>query len=370
MVAKAGCTVTADVLERFMHDVFVKLGVPEEDAKISAEILITSDLRGIESHGIQRMKMYYNRIRQGVQFPVTKMEIVRELPTTAVIDGRHGMGQVIGYRSMEMAINKARQYGMGAVAVRNSAHFGIAGYYPMMAAKAGMIGMAFTNARPSIAPTFGVKPMLGTNPIAFGCPTDEEFPFLYDAATSITQRGKLEVLARKDKMAPQGWVIDEAGNFLINSNACLDGFGEGTAALLPLGGLGETLGGHKGYGLATIVEILSASLQAGNFLYGLIGLDDQGKAQPNCLGHFFMAMNIENFTSLEAFKKTTGEILRELRAATLQPGCARIYTAGEKEFEIEKRIRQEGVSIDPSIQKDIFAMIEGLGLHEYEALFQ
>ena len=215
MVAKAGCTVTADVLERFMHDVFVKLGVPEEDAKISAEILVTSDLRGIESHGIQRMKMYYNRIRQGVQFPVTKMEIVRELPTTAVIDGRHGMGQVIGYRSMEMAINKARQYGMGAVAVRNSAHFGIAGYYPMMAAKAGMIGMAFTNARPSIAPTFGVKPMLGTNPIAFGCPTDEEFPFLYDAATSITQRGKLEVLARKDKMAPQGWVIDEAGNFLI-----------------------------------------------------------------------------------------------------------------------------------------------------------
>ena len=369
MVAKAGCIVTADVLERFMHDVFVKLGVPEEDAKISAEILITSDLRGIESHGIQRMKMYYDRIRQGVQFPVTKMEIVRESPTTAVIDGHHGMGQVIGYRSMEMAIDKARQYGMGAVAVRNSAHFGIAGYYPMMAAKAGMIGMAFTNARPSIAPTFGVKPMLGTNPIAFGCPTDEEFPFLYDAATSITQRGKLEVLARKDKMAPQGWVIDEAGNFLINSNDCLDGFGEGTAALLPLGGLGETLGGHKGYGLATIVEILSASLQTGSFLYGLIGLDDQGKAQPNYLGHFFMAMNIENFTSLEAFKKTTGEILRELRAATLQPGCARIYTAGEKEFEIEKRIRQEGVSIDPSLQKDIFAMIEGLGLHEYEATF-
>ena len=145
----------------------------------------------------RRMKMYYDRIRQGVQFPVTKMEIVRESPTTAVIDGHHGMGQVIGYRSMEMAIEKARQYGMGAVAVRNSAHFGIAGYYPMMAAKAGMIGMAFTNARPSIAPTFGVKPMLGTNPIAFGCPTDEEFPFLYDAATSITQRGKLEVLDRQ-----------------------------------------------------------------------------------------------------------------------------------------------------------------------------
>ena len=146
--------------------------------------------------------MYYDRIRQGVQFPITQMEIVRESPTTAVVDGHHGMGQVIGYRSMQMAIEKARQYGMGAVAVRNSAHFGIAGYYPLMAVKAGMIGMAFTNARPSIAPTFGVKPMLGTNPIAFGCPTDEEFPFLYDAATSITQRGKLEVLARMEKMRP------------------------------------------------------------------------------------------------------------------------------------------------------------------------
>lgn len=362
-------TVSADLLERFMRDVFLKLGVPEDDARICAEILIASDLRGIESHGIQRMKMYYDKIRRGLQFPVTQLEIVRESPTTAVIDGHHGMGQIIGYRSMSLAIEKARQYGMGAVAVRNSTHFGIAGYYPTMAAKAGMIGMTVTNARPSIAPTFGVKPMLGTNPIAFGCPSDEPFPFLFDAATSITQRGKLEVLARLNKPAPAGWVINQAANTLTDPQECLDGFGQETAALLPLGGLGETLGGHKGYGLATMVEILSAALQTGSFLYGLIGIDEQGNRQPNCLGHFFMAMNVESFCGLEDFKKTTGSILRDLRAATQQPGCERIYTAGEKEYENEQRIRRDGVQIVPSLRQDICTMIEELGLREYELLF-
>lgn len=369
MAIKQDCLVTVETLERFMHDVFVRLGVPEEDARISAEILITSDLRGIESHGIGRMRMYFDRIRQGVQQAVTQLEIVREAPSTAVIDAHHGMGQVTAYRSMQMAIEKARTTGMGSVAVRNSAHFGIAGYYPLMAVKAGMIGMAFTNARPSIAPTFAVKPMLGTNPIAFGCPTDEPFPFLFDAATSITQRGKLEVLARLEKPAPAGWVIDQQGSTLTDPYECLDGFGKECAALLPLGGAGETLGGHKGYGLATIVEILSASLQTGRFLYGLTGLDEQGRKTPNCLGHFFMAINVESFTSLEDFKRTTGEILRELRAATLQPGCERIYTAGEKEYDIEQRVRREGVQIVPNLLKDVQYMIDELGMDEYRTVF-
>jgi len=369
MAENTSCVVPADVLESFMRDVFIKLGIPEEEARISAEILISSDLRGIESHGIGRLKMYYDRIRQGTQFARTQLEVIRESPTTAVIDGHHGMGQVIGYRSMSMAIEKARKYGMGAVAVRNSAHFGIAGYYPLMAIKAGMIGMAFTNARPSIAPTFGVKPMLGTNPIAFGCPTDEEFPFLFDAATSITQRGKLEVLDRLEKPAPAGWVVDQEGNFLTDPGQILEMFGKSSAALLPLGGAGETLGGHKGYGLATIVEILSASLQTGSFLYGLIGLDEEGQKIPNKLGHFFMAMNIESFTDLDSFKKTTGEILRDLRAANKQPGCDRIYSAGEKEYYKEQRIRQEGVVIVPNLLKDVRAIIAEQKMKEYEAYF-
>lgn len=369
MVAQTGCVVPVDVLERFMRDVFLKLGVPAEDAQISAQILITSDLRGIESHGIGRLKMYYDRIREGTQFACTQMEVVRESPTTAVVDGHHGMGQVIGYRSMALAIEKARQYGMGAVAVRNSAHFGIAGYYPLMAVKAGMIGMAFTNARPSISPTFGVKPMLGTNPIAFGCPTDEDFPFLFDAATSIIQRGKLEVLERLEKPAHQGWVIDQQGQPLTNASDCLKMFGLSSAALLPLGGAGETLGGHKGYGLATIVEILSASLQTGSFLYGLMGLDEDGRKIPNKLGHFFMAMNVEAFTDLETFRHTTGEILRELRAADRQPGCERIYTAGEKEFEIEQRIRRDGVLIVPNLLKDVQKIVRELEMEQYLPVF-
>ncbi len=369
MVEKVDCIVPVNVLESFMRDVFIKMGVPADEARITAEILITSDLRGIESHGIQRMKMYYDRIRNGMQFANTKMEVVRESPTTAVVDGHHGMGQVTSYRSMQMAINKAQQYGMGAVAVRNSAHFGIAGYYPMMAIQAGMIGMAFTNARPSIAPTFGTRPMLGTNPIAFGCPTDEPFPFLYDAATSITQRGKLEVLARKNKPAPRGWVIDQDGHDLTDSQACLEDFGKEKAALLPLGGAGEMLGGHKGYSLATMVEIFSASLQTGSFLYGLTGIGENGQPQPNRIGHFFMAINIESFTSLDDFKKTTGSILRELRAATKQPGCSRIYTAGEKEYENEMRVRQAGVVIVPNLLNDVRTMIAELGMEEYRSAF-
>lgn len=370
MSTQTTCVVPVDILEQFMRDAFINLGVPMDEANICANILITSDLRGIESHGIGRLKMYYDRIRQGTQFAHTQFEIVRESPTTAVVDGHHGMGQLIAFRSMELAITKARQYGMGAVAVRNSTHFGIAGYYPLMAIQTGMIGMAFTNARPSIAPTFGVKPMLGTNPIAFGCPTDEKFPFLFDAATSITQRGKLEVMERLEKDLPEGWVIDQSGNFLIDPGQCLKDFGTGKAALLPLGGSGEILAGHKGYGLATIVEILSASLQTGSFLYGLMGVDEHGEKTPNKLGHFFMAINIDNFTDLATFKRTTGNILRDLRAATKQPGCDRIYTAGEKEYEVEERVRKEGVAIVPNLLKDIQTIIFELNMTEYQPYFR
>jgi L-2-hydroxycarboxylate dehydrogenase (NAD+) len=211
--------------------------------------------------------------------------------------------------------------------------------------------------------------MLGTNPIAFGCPTDEACPFMFDAATSITQRGKLEVLARLEKDAPAGWVINQNGEFIVNPDECLDGFGKSTAALLPLGGMGEKLGGYKGYGLATMVEILSASLQTGSFLYGLTGIGANGQKEPNRLGHFFMAINIEAFCALDDFKHTTGSILRDLREATKEPGKGRIYTAGEKEYENELRIRQEGVPIVPNLLKEVKVMIDELGMEEYRSMF-
>ncbi len=359
-----------DILQAFMRDVFIAMGVPHNDAEIAAEVLITSDLRGIESHGVGRLKYYYDRLNSGQHQPITNFEIIRENPTTAVVDGHHGVGMVIAKRAMQMAIDKAKIYGMGSVAVRNSTHFGIDGYYTGMAAKQGMIGMSFTNARPSIAPTFGVQPMLGTNPIAFGCPTDEDFPFLYDAATSITQRGKFEVLARVEKPGVEGWVIDNQAKYITDPNLVLESLSNDQCALLPLGGFGESLGGHKGYGLAVMVEILSSALQTGAFLHGLSGFDVNGNLQPFRVGHFFMAINIENFVDLEEFTHTTGEMLRQLRGSKRAPGYDRIYTAGEKEFENEKIVKINGVPVNENLQKDILFLQNKLGLTHYQFSFE
>ena len=189
-----------DVMERFMADVFKGIGVPPSEAAVCAEVLITSDKLGIDSHGVSRLKpIYYDRIKQGIQLPKTRFKIVKQTRTTAVIDGHNGMGHVIARRAMELAIRKAKKYGLGMTAVRNSTHYGIAGYYTLMASKAGMIGITGTNARPSVAPTFGTENMLGTNAFTFGMPTDEKFPFMLDCATSTTQRGKIEVYAKINK---------------------------------------------------------------------------------------------------------------------------------------------------------------------------
>jgi LDH2 family malate/lactate/ureidoglycolate dehydrogenase len=360
-----------ETMENFMVDVFKGVGVPEEDAKICADILITADKRGIDSHGIGRLKpIYIDRIKQGIQYPVTKFEIVKEGPTTAVIDGHDGMGHVIGKRAMQMAIDKAKKYGMGMVAVRNSTHYGIAGYYALMACEAGMIGMTGTNARPSIAPTFGVENMLGTNPLVFGMPTDEEFPFVLDCATSISQRGKIEVYARADKEIPEGWVIDENGDTRTDTKQILKDLVKGTAALTPLGGIGEETAGYKGYGYATIVEILSAALQGGSFLKGLLGFDEAGNARPYHLGHFFMAVDISAFIELDKFKKITGDILRELRASKKAPGHDRIYTAGEKEYLAWLERKDKGVPVNEALQRDMIALKKDLGLTQYHFPFE
>jgi L-2-hydroxycarboxylate dehydrogenase (NAD+) len=358
-----------ETIQNFIVDVFLKCGVPEEDARLASDVLITSDLRGIESHGVGRLKYYYDRIKTGQHQVKTNLEVIRESPTTAVVDGHHGTGMIIGVRSMQMAIEKARQYGMGSVAVRNSTHFGIDGYYPLMAVKAGMIGMSFTNARPAVAPTFGVKPMLGTNPIAFGCPTDEPFPFVYDAATPIIQRGKVEVSARAGKEMLPGWVVDQENQPMTDPLAILAGFDKSSAAFLPLGGSGETYGGHKGYGLGVMVEIFSSALQSGSFLYGLTGFDKNGNRQPYAVGHFFMAINIEAFTTLDEFQKNVGDVLRELRASTKAPGQPRIYTAGEKEYEAEQRVRRDGIEVNSGLQKELKFLQEELGLTQYDLGF-
>ncbi|MCR4421302.1 MAG: Ldh family oxidoreductase [Exilispira sp.] len=365
------CTwVDFKTLTEFMIEVFKKVGVPEEDAKICADVLITSDKRGIDSHGIGRFKpIYIDRINEGIINPKTTFEIVRESPTTAVIDGHNGMGQVIGYRSMKIAIEKAKKYGMGMVAVRNSNHYGIAGYYSLMASDNGMIGITGTNARPSIAPTFGVENMLGTNPLTIGFPTDEEFSFCIDCATSITQRGKIEVYARLNKEMPKGWVIDENGESKTDPNIVLEDLIKGRAALTPLGGIGEETGGYKGYGYAVVVEVLSSALAGGAYLKSLLGYDENGKKIPYKLGHFFIAINIENFIDLESFKKTAGDIMRKLRNSKKMPGQQRIWTAGEKEYDAYLYRKDKGVPIDQVLQKQIKELIEKYDLRHFNFPF-
>ncbi len=309
--------------------------------------------------------IHYDRIRAGIQFPKTEFEILRESPATAVIDGHDGMGMVVSKRSMDMAIRKARDTGMGMVAVRNSTHYGIAGYYTLMTAEADMVGMTGTNARPSVAPTFGVENMLGTNPLTIGLPTDEDFPFVIDCATSLTQRGKVEVYARLGKELPDGWVIDKKGETNKDSLKVLEDLVNGKAALTPLGGIGEETAGYKGYGYCTVVEILSAALQGGSFMKMLSGFQD-GKRVPYHLGHFFIAVNIAAFTEPDNFKKATGDILRALRSSEKMPGQDRIYTAGEKEHLAWLERKDKGAPVTLKTREEIIEMRDEFGLKGYD----
>lgn len=359
-----------EYLNHFIVDVFKALGMSEADALVCADVLIEADRRGIDSHGIGRLKpIYYDRIRDGILNPITKIDIIKDGLTTAVIDGNNGMGQVISKKAMELAIDKAKQYGLGMVVVRNSSHYGIAGYYATMATAKNMIGITGTNARPSIAPTFGVENILGTNPLTFGIPTNENFPFILDCATSTSQRGKIELYCRDGKEIPQGWVIDQDGTSRTDSCNILRDLIKGTAALTPLGGIGEEGAGYKGYGYATVVEILSAALQGGSFLKSLCGFEN-GVKVPYKLGHFFIAINIESFIDINEFKKIVGEILKTIRSSRKAPGCDKIYTAGEKEYEAYLFRKDKGIPLSKTIQEEILSIKNELNLVQYKFAFE
>ncbi len=362
--------VSWELMNSFMIDAFKGYGVPEEDAKICADVLLESDRRGIESHGCNRFKpIYIDRIVKGTLLPETKIEILKDTPTTVVMDAHDGMGMVASHKMMEMLIEKAKTYGMAGGAIRNSTHYGIAGYWTSMAAKEGMIGITGTNARPSIAPTFGVENMMGTNPLTFSLPTDEEFDFCLDCATSIVQRGRIEYYAREGKPTPAGMVISESGEALTDSEEILKALVDGTAALAPLGGIGEELAGYKGYGYAAVVEILSAALAGGQFMKSLTGVNEEGKPSMYHLGHFFFVVDPDAFMGREEFKKIAGDICRALRASKKAPGESRIYTAGEKEYDMWLFRKDKGVPVGEAVQKDIIKVRDELGL-DYKFPFE
>ena len=369
MMTEHSVRVPVSKLTAFMQASLAAMGIPPQEAEIISDVLITSDLWGIQSHGVAHLKMYHDRIKAGLQLPATALTVLKETETTAVLDGGNGMGMVIGHRAMQMAIEKARRNGLGAVAVRNSSHYGIAGYYARMAVQAGMVGISMTNAHPSTAPTFGVQPMMGTNPIAVGVPSDEPFPFLFDASTSIVTRGKIEVAARAKKPIPAGWAIGQDGQAVSDTSGLIEQMNRDVAALLPIGGLGELLGGHKGYGLSAMVEIFSAAFQNGTFLSGLHDTDAQGNPQFLRIGHFFLAIDVERFLPLAEFQHIVGNILRELRASTKAPGEERIYTAGEKAYHNTQRVQAEGVEIAPGVQRALLKLRGELGLEDIDLGF-
>lgn len=353
-----------DYMNDFLIDAFKAYGVPKEDAKICADVLLESDRRGIESHGCNRFKpIYIDRIVKGTLLPTTNVEIIKETPTTVVMDAHDGMGMVASHKMMNILIEKAKKYGMAGGAIKNSTHYGIAGYWTSMASKEGLVGITGTNARPSIAPTFGVENMMGTNPLTFSLPTDEEFPFCLDCATSIVQRGKIEYYARNDKPTPAGMVVANDGSTLTDSKQILEMLTKGEAALAPLGGVGDELCGYKGYGYAAVVEILSAALSGGQFMKALTGVDETGKPSMYHLGHFFFVVNPENFMGLDTFKKIAGDICRDLRASKKAPGCDRIYTAGEKEYLTWLDRKDKGVPVGESVQKDIITVRDAKNLN-------
>ncbi len=257
---------------------------------------------------------------------------------------------------------KAKATGLGMTVVRNSTHYGAAFFYPQMAIDAGLIGLTGTNARPSIAPTWGVEPMLGTNPMTWGFPSDEAFPFMLDCATSVTQRGKVELYDRIGKDLPDGWVIGQDGQYRHDTKQVLVDLTRDLAALTPLGGLGEDLGGYKGYGYSTVVEIMSTCLSQAQFMKSLTGVDKSGKPQPIQLGHFFMAVQIEAFVDLADFKKQVGDICRALRASKKAPGAERIWTPGEKEYEIAEFRKSRGVPFNEALMTSFRAVNDSLKL--------
>lgn len=335
-------------LRDFTVNVFIKLGVPLEDARLSAEILIMSDQRGIGSHGLQRLYRYVNGLKAGVIKPVTKVKILKETPNTLLISGGDGLGQVAGYQAMKMVINKAIKNNVAFAAVRDSNHYGIAGYYAMMALEHDLIGISLTNTAMLVVPTHGKNALMGTNPIAIAIPAGKERPFVLDMATSTVPRGKLEVCQREGKTMPDTWATDEFGRATQDPSRVLTNLLEKKGGgLLPLGGAEEVDGGHKGYGLALLVDILCGVLAGSAFGPQVYARKDA----PAKVSHFFGAIKIDAFIAPAQFKGLMDEYMGILKNSEKAAGQDRIYIHGEKEFEIYERQKQEVGVLKPVVEE-------------------
>lgn len=359
MAEGIGIRVQAGPLKALCRRVFEKLDVPPEDAEVTADNLVLADLRGIGSHGVARLRRYVNGLRDGMMVARPSIEVVHETATTALIDGGGGLGQPVSVRAMRLAIEKAQEVGGGFVAVRNSNHYGIAGYYALLALEEEMIGISMTNAAVLVLPTFGRDAMLGTNPISVAAPAGEERAFVLDMATSTVPRGKLEVYERQEKALPLGWATDERGVPTDDASLVLKNMlARAGGGLLPLGGAGELMGGHKGYGLALLVDVLCGVLPGAGYANTVYPKTPDGKPLPANVGHFFGALRVDAFRPLDDFKATMDDIIRRLKGSPRAEGQDRIYIHGEKEFEMEEERRVNGVILHPKVVSDLKAIAD------------
>lgn len=338
-------TFDPNALRGWVSSIFRKLGVSEEGADTAASVLVAADLRGVESHGVARLGRYYTgRIAKGVIDPHAKPEIVHETPATGLVDAHNGLGQPAAKWAMDLAIKKARQTGHGTVSVRNSNHYGIAGYYAMMALEHDMIGVSYTNAAPLVVPTYGREPITGTNPIAVAVPAGEELPWVLDMATSVVPRGKLEVYARKEQPIPLGWAVDETGHPSDNAQRVLDALTNHTGGgIMPLGGPAE-FSGYKGYDLSAMVDIFSGVL-SGSKWGTQVDQRVDGRRLPSGVAHFFSATRVDGFRPADEFKRDMDDFIRMMKGAAPAEGESRVWVAGEKEWELQRKHEREGVPL-------------------------
>jgi LDH2 family malate/lactate/ureidoglycolate dehydrogenase len=342
----------AEDLKDYAVRFFVHHHVPEAHARIAADILVTADLRGVDSHGVIRLDSYYgSRLRAGLVNPETPVSVVRESPTSLALSANDGLGMVAAYQAMERCIQKADQSGLAMVTVRNSNHYGIAGYYAMMALPHDMIGISFTNSQPLVAPTYGRTAVLGTNPIAVAAPAGRNRPYVLDMATSIVPIGRITVYQKAGKPIPEGWGIDENGQITTYPNAVLHG-----GALLALGG-SDVMRGYKGYGLSLLVDIFSGVLSG-----AFTGTEVGHKDRPSNVGHFFAAVKVEAFRDIADFTRDMDGLLDELKNAPKAVGQERIYIHGEKEFELAERYSTEGVPLLSEVVRGLKEVGEKIGL--------
>ncbi|MBE0695942.1 MAG: Ldh family oxidoreductase [Anaerolineaceae bacterium] len=324
-------------LKEYVVRFFCHYGVSEEDARIAAEILVAADLRGVDSHGVIRLDTYYGtRLRSGKLDPLTPVKVLQETLTTVAYDAGTGLGQVAGYRAMQRCIEKAREVGLSMATVRNSNHYGIAGYYAMMALPHDMIGISFTNSQPLVAPTYGRTAILGTNPIAVAAPAGHNRPYVLDMATSIVPIGRVTVYQKAGKPIPEGWGVNKEGSLTTDPNEVIQG-----GALMALGG-SDIMRGYKGYGLSLLVDIFSGILSGSSFGKDVGHPNDD---RPADVGHFFAAIRIDAFRPAEEFKRDLDALLDQLKSAPKAIGQERIYIHGEKEFELYDHYIETGVPL-------------------------